>query len=262
MPSSGLTFRGLLVSEWIKFWSVRSTVVALVLAALLIVGIGVLLVAVAASSQAGPGSGAGPVTGLGLSMTGAQISVLVVAALGVVVVTGEYSSGLVRTSIASVPKRLPLLWAKAVVLTVVVVVTMGASILVAFVLSRLILTGAGVATSVGWFEVCRVLGGNLVVLVGVALAGLGIGSALRSAAVSITVIVVLLLVLPGVLAVLPSFPGHELLGEYYFANATNTLTSTSQPVAGRLMASGLAFAAWVGAFLTVGALALRARDVP
>lgn len=264
VPEHRLTFSGLVRSEWIKFWSVRSTVVSMVLAAVLMVGVGmVLAVAGAAALEEATGAArAWSARDVEVVLLGAQLAALLVAAVGVIAITGEYSTGAIRTSLAVVPRRLPVLWAKATVLAVVVPLVLGAAVLVTFFAAQAIMsTGAG-GVGIGDPEVLRLLLGNVVVLTGTALAGLGLGAVLRSTAGAVCTILGLVFVLPTALMAMPAFPGKIALVQYNFGNAASALTTTSGAELGAPpVAAGVgAFALWTAFFLLCGAIALHRRD--
>ena len=119
-PSRGarLGFGGVIASEWIKFRTVRSTVWTLAITLVVMVGLS-LLVAFGVTS-AMDSSHANPAdTGLPGSVIvtlGYYFAQMTIAVLGVLTITGEYSTGMIRSTLAAVPRRLPALWAKALVL--------------------------------------------------------------------------------------------------------------------------------------------------
>ena len=264
-PEHRLTFAGLVRSEWIKFWSVRSVVWTMVAAVLCTVGLAAAISALIAATSDGSDAG-GPGGGLDISMVGAQMASLIVAAVGVIVIAGEFSTGMVRTSFTAAPRRLGVLAAKAVVLAVAVAVVLGAAVFAAFFLAQALLP-EDLTTGIGDDDVLRLLLGNVAALVGIALAGLGLGALMRNTAGAICTIVALLFVVPTVLMFLPDFSGKDTITDYYFANTTTALTTSTAGVpegmGGGLSVttSAVAFTAWVLAFLAVGALAVRRRDV-
>lgn len=260
-PGHRLTFSGLVRSEWIKFWTVRSVVVPMVVAVICTVGIGAAAAALAASvSEAHQAAG---VIGLSTSLVGAQISVLLVVAIGCAVSAGEYSTGLIRSSFSAVPRRTPVLWAKAVVVAGAVALVLGGSVIAAFFVGQLILMQEGLANSLGDAGVLQTLVGNVTVLVGVSLAGLGLGALLRSTAGAICATIGLLIVVPLVLMSLPDFTGKDLIGRYTFGGTT---TALSAPIAATregvsVGMSAVFFVAWVLLFLGCAAVVMRRRDI-
>ena len=102
------------LSEWTKLRSVRSTRWSLLAAVGGTIGLGALACAVAAHhyAQMSPGDKAS-FHPLEVNLVGVQLAQLAIGVLGVLVLTGEYSTGMIRASFTAVPKRLPVLWAKA-----------------------------------------------------------------------------------------------------------------------------------------------------
>ncbi|MEZ0166383.1 hypothetical protein AB2L27_16600 [Kineococcus sp. LSe6-4] len=261
-----VTFAGLVRSEWIKFWSVRSIVVTMVVSFVAVVGIGVLtsfatraLFADVAGAQAMAAQG---FDGVGASLTGAQMGTLIVAAVGVIVIAGEFSTGMIRTSVVTAPRRLGVIAAKAVVLAVNVAVVTGVAVLLAFLLGQAVLDTRGLGASLGDEGVGRALLGNVAMLVGVALAGLGVGALLRNAAGGICTVVAAIFVVPLLLLPIPQSWGGDHVRELWFSNTYLNATTVSQSES--YLSAGLGFGVflvWVAVLLGLGALALRSRDV-
>jgi ABC-2 type transport system permease protein len=93
----------------------------LLLAVVLMIGLGALLAGIAASQPRGLDAGA---TAISTSLTGTFFAQLSIGVLGVLLISGEYSTGMIRASLAVVPARLPMLWAKLVVCAGAVFLTM------------------------------------------------------------------------------------------------------------------------------------------
>ncbi|WP_432521414.1 ABC transporter permease [Kineococcus sp. SYSU DK006] len=261
-----VTFGGLLRSEWIKFWSVRSIVVTMAVAFVAIVGLGVLLAWATASSFADPetaqqmaAQGFDPVSA---SLQGAQMASLIVAAVGVIVIAGEFSTGMIRTSFAAAPGRLGVYAAKAVVLAVSVAVVMGVGVLLAFLLGQAVLEREGVGASLGDENVVRALLGHVAMLTGFALSGLAVGALLRNSAGAICTVLAAIFVVPLLLMAVPESWGGETIREYYFTNTTINALGVTDQSAYLEPAAGLAlFAVWIAVLLGLGALVLKKRDV-
>ncbi|HYN71547.1 MAG TPA: ABC transporter permease, partial [Nakamurella sp.] len=92
-----------LLSEWTKFRSLRSTVSTLLIAVVLMIGLGAMFAAITASQTTGFEPGA---TAISTSLTGTFFAQLAVGVLGVLLITGEYSTGMIRSSLTVVPSRL------------------------------------------------------------------------------------------------------------------------------------------------------------
>jgi ABC-2 type transport system permease protein len=137
-------------SEWTKLWSLRSTRWTLLVAILGMAGLGPLIATIQMNrwNHMGPGDRLhfNPInTGLG----GYHFAQLAIGVLGVLVLSGEYSTGQIRSTFMAVPKRLPVLWAKAGTFATVTFVLMLISGLVAFLASQSILTQHHVQTTLG-----------------------------------------------------------------------------------------------------------------
>jgi ABC-2 type transport system permease protein len=162
---------------------------------------------------------------------GALVAQLVLAVLGVLVFTGEYGSGMIRLSIAVVPRRLMLLWAKLSVFSAVVIPLTLVTSVVAFQLGDLVWQAHRGLRSVGFGDprVTRIVVGSGLVVAVTAICGLAIGAIIRSTAGSIATIVGIFFVLPilaslalprgeaGLARFLPSNAGDALWGSVYDA---------------------------------------------
>ena len=101
-------------SEFTKFRSLRSTVWTLLAAVVLMTGIAALFSAVTASQHHAPGPPGQPGAGIhpvSTSLNGITFAVIAFGVLGVLMMSGEYGTGMIRASLTVVPRRLPVLWA-------------------------------------------------------------------------------------------------------------------------------------------------------
>ena len=193
-------------SEWFKLRTLRSTTWILGTTALLVVGIGGLESGFAAS-QWGTAAGAAErplfdptVT----SLLGLLVGQLAIGVLGVLVVSAEHASGMIRSTLAAVPRRGAVLAAKAVVFTAVALVVGECSSFAAFGLGQWLLAGrAPHATLANVVALRSVVGGGLYLAV-LGLLALGIATVIRHTAGSISAYVSILFVLPLIVQVLPA----------------------------------------------------------
>ncbi len=195
-------------SEWSKLWSLRSTAYGLAAAAIAMIGLGLIFSAVQASSgghtaSGGPGSTAGTFDPVATSLGGLFLAQLIIAVLGVLLMSGEYSTGAIRSTLAAVPRRLPVLWAKGTVFAGATVVLMAAASMAAFLGGQALLSGKHLGVSLSDPGVLRAVLGAALYLTIVALFGLGLGALLRRTAAAIAAAVGLLLVLPLLANALP-----------------------------------------------------------
>ena len=222
-----VTFPRVMKSEWIKMRSVRSIVLTLLASALVVVGIGVLAAAVKSGSVSGPPGGGGPPVGddsTGISLAGVQLAQLIVAILGVLLVTSEYSTGSIHGTLAAVPKRWPVLMAKVVVFGATTFVVELVAVIVAFFAGQAVLGTAGV--SLGDTGVLQAVLGAAVYLTGTGLLGVALGFLLRSTASGIAVAVAAFFLLPGILGLFSAGVQQDIR-PYLPSSAGTSLTSVT-----------------------------------
>ena len=192
-------------SEWTKLWSLRSTRWSLLAAVVAMGGLGILISALRMNrwSEISPADRASfnPVE---VSLGGVNLAQLAVGVLGVLVISGEYSTGSIRSSFAAVPRRLPVLWAKAGVFAVVIFALMLPAALLSFFVSQAILSSHHVQTSLIHPHVARAVIGAALFLAVVGLLGLAFGALLRNTAGGISTLFGVMFVLPPLNALLPS----------------------------------------------------------
>ena len=173
-------------------------------------------------------------------------------------VAGEYSTGMIRSTLAAVPQRLPVLWGKAIVFGGVTLVSMLVAALAAFFGGQAILGTQGVSL----FDtgVLRAVVGAAVYLTGVGLLGLALGALLRGTAAAIGALFGGMLVVPGLFPLLPS-SWNDTVGPYLPSHAGESFMSVT-PSAGMLGPwAGLAvFAGYIVAALAAAAILLKRRD--
>ena len=199
--ASGISTVGLLRSEWIKLRSLRSTFWAY--AATIIVGVGFsLLFAVSVSDLNGVPADSAAGIALGTSTLGLTFAQLPIAVLGVLVISGEYSTGMIRSTLTAVPKRLPALWAKAAVFSAVTFVVGLVLTFASYFASAPILAAKGITTSLADPGLALGLAGGALFLAFVGVISLGIGTMLRSSAGGIATAIGLLLLAPIILSLL------------------------------------------------------------
>ncbi|GAB7192706.1 ABC transporter permease [Kineococcus sp. NUM-3379] len=260
-PEHRLTFAGMVRSEWVKFWSVPSVVWTMVGAVVVTVGFGALL-SWGVSTDLDDAGAPPEMDFTTLSLVGAQFATLIVAAVGAITIAGEYSTGMIRTTLTAAPRRVAALAAKALVLALNVLVVMAVAVFAAFSVGQAIFGTVDAGASLGDDGVLRAVLGTIGMLVGVALAGLGLGTLMRNSAGAICTMAALLLVVPGLLLLVPESWGGDVLRTYFFANTANAFTMVTVPEDSLSLGPAIAwFTAWVLAFLGLGALRMSRRDV-
>ena len=175
------TFLDAVHSEWTKLRSVRSTYWALIVAAILGIGIGALISGVSAHHYATDPPVRQNWNPADRSLRSLAIAQLAFAILGVMVVSGEYSTGMIRTSLAAVPKRARFLAAKALVWGPVALVAGEIISFVTFLVGQALISGNAPSTTLGGHDVLRaVVGAGLYLAVlGVLGSALGVLAAAR-----------------------------------------------------------------------------------
>ena len=194
------------VAEWTKLRSVRSTRWSLLAAVLLTIGFPVLASFVVGAhwSHMDPQERAHRHP-LDIALVGVDISQLALGVLGVLVMTAEYSTGMIRASFTAVPKRLPVLWAKAGVFAAVALVLMAPSTIAAFYSSQAILNRHHILqTSFSSPGVARAVVGGALYLTVVGVFALGLGAIVRNTAGGIALFAAIMFVIPPLMNVLPT----------------------------------------------------------
>ena len=262
-PAYRVTGRRVLRSEWAKLWSLRSTWITLGLGLLFLVGFGVIAAArykssVTSGRQLDPDFA--DATAVSLSLFGVVLAQLALGVLGVLVTAGEYSTGMIRSTLAAVPRRLPVLWSKAAVFGLVALVLGAVGAFVAFLIDGGILSGTQAALTMSDGGVVRSLLGAALYLGLVGVIGAALGSLLRSVAGGISVLVAALMILPGLISLLPT-SWHNAVQPYLPSVAGESMFSlhhgahTLSPGAGLLV-----FLAWTALALAAAAWRLVRSD--
>jgi ABC-2 type transport system permease protein len=231
-------------SEWTKLWSLRSTRWSLLLAVVAMTGLGIVFGAVQMAhwSQMSERDRA-TFNPIDTSLGGWHIAQLAIGVLGVLVISGEYSTGMIRSSFGAVPKRLPVLWAKAAVYGAVGFALMLPSALIVFFVTQVILRQHHVQTTIGAPHVLRAVVGCALFLTITGLLGLALGSLVRNTAGGIATFAGVMFVLPGISAILPNSWGDSV--DPYLPLSAGTAILQIQPDSSSL-------APWTGLLLFLG----------
>jgi len=198
------TFADALRSEWTKLRSVRSTFWALTITVVLGVGLGAAISAAAAHGYAKSGA-AGKLSWdpTALSLDGIGIATLAIAVLGVLFISSEYSSGMIRASLIAVPKRGRVLAAKSLVFAGVTFVVGEVISFTAFFVGQSLISGHAPHATLGDPGVARAVVGAGLALTALAVLSVAAGAVLRHPAAGIACMVAVLFVLPGIAQALP-----------------------------------------------------------
>jgi energy-coupling factor transporter ATP-binding protein EcfA2 len=191
-----------------------------------------------------------------------QLAQLAIGVLGVLVITGEHSTGMIRSTFMAVPKRLPVIWAKLAVFCSVTFVLMLAASFVAFLATQPILQQHGLDKTLGDPHALRAVIGAALYLTVIGALGVGLGTLVRNTAGGIAAFVGILFVLPGITALLPHATA-ESVNRFLPLNAGSAvLTSTFESFHHHLSpwAGFAVFCLYVAVTIAVAAIALVRRD--
>lgn len=194
-------FTDILRSEQCKLLSVRSTFWTLLAAAVFNIGLAALL-AIVLPGQISPSDLAG-VDPVRVSLGGIHLSQIAFGVLGVLVITSEYGTGMIRATIAAVPQRRLLLAAKVIVFSATALIVGVLTSFAAFFTFQGFLTGDSLSASLGDPGVLRAVTGGGLFLTVLGLLGLGLGAIIRSSAGAIAAVFGLLFVPPFLVDLLP-----------------------------------------------------------
>ena len=204
-----------------------------------------------------------------LTLTGVELGQALVAILAVLVISGEYISGMIRTTLAAMPHRATVLAAKAVTLTGVVAAAGTVAVLGSLLAGRLILPGHGFTAARGYPALSladgptlRAAVGSILYLALIALLSLGVATVVRDSATSIGVVLGLLYLVPIISQVIGNPHWQRLLQQIGPMSAGLAIQATTDlrslpisPWAGLGVTAG-----WAAAALLAGGLLLRMRD--
>ena len=196
------TFAGVLAGEWIKLVSLRSTwwVLAATVAVTALVSFAAAMSLNVMADDPMMAPALETMQGAQVVASGYQIGAVAIAVLGALVVTGEYSTGMVRSSFAAVPTRTPVLAAKAIALTLVTTAVATASLAVSYLVTLPQMSRYDLVPPLDELATWQMFGGAAYFLVVAAVFSLAVGVLLRSTAGAVTVALSVLLLLPSILA--------------------------------------------------------------
>ncbi|PJJ65540.1 ABC transporter permease subunit [Compostimonas suwonensis] len=256
-----LSFGGVLRSEWIKMRSLRSTVWSYVIIIAISIGMAALM-----SSTAGSFASEVPASEyntfvLQASTFGIFFGQLVAAVLGVLVISGEYSTGMIRSTLTAVPGRLAALWAKAIVFAVATFVVGLVSVGLSLVIAAPILGGFGIEADLSDPALYGSLVSAAAYLALMGVLSLGIGTVLRAGAGGIAASLGLILVVPIIVSMIPADWASDL-SPYLPSNAGQEMFGLSSMGGGNLEVwqDWLVVLGWVAVSMIGAAVALKRRD--
>ncbi len=247
-------------SEWTKLRSQPSAAWSLLTAVAFIVGFGALysLLRVTRPPHSPAEMASFDPTAVGLA--GVQLAQVAVGVLGVLLITGEYATGLIRTSLVAVPRRLPVLWAKGIVFALTTLAVCLPATLAAFLVGQSILSARRLDITLGHPGVARAVFGSALYLTAVGLLGLGLGALLRNTAGATAALFGVLFGLQIVVSFLPATLADQV-SRYLPTPAGVAITSVRPDPAslGPWAGFGL-FCLYTAVMLVLAAWRLRRRD--
>ncbi|WP_394428035.1 ABC transporter permease [Streptomyces sp. SGAir0957] len=249
-----VTARRVLYAEWHKFRTLRSTWWTLGLATATVVGMGLVM------GRTYDGGDA-DVDAVLLTLFGSQLSQICVAVLGILTTANEYATGLVRATMAAVPRRLPVLWSKAGIFTACAFTLTFATNVVTFLLAQIWLSDTDKALSLTDSGVVGALAGNAAGVTLLGLIALGLGALCRSIPAAIGAFVGLVMILPEVLGAIDNDLVQGAV-KYFPARSAESLGTVTRLAGHHTPAVGLlCLLGWAAAVLAGAALLLKRRDV-
>lgn len=250
-------------AEWTKLHTAPGTGWVLLVAVSATVGLSWL------ASAAVGFQGGGLQDPVKISLIGVQAGQAIFALFGVLIITGEYSSGMIRSTLSAMPRRWTMLAAKAAMLTGLALPAGVLAVLGSIVVGRFILPGNGFTTSLGFPPLSladpptmRAAAGSVIYLALIALLGLGIATLVRDSAVAVGAVLGLLYLLPILTQVVGDPEWKRLLQQIAPTTAGLAIQSTvdleSLAISPWLGLGVLA--AWAAGAMLAAAAVLQLRD--
>jgi ABC-type transport system involved in multi-copper enzyme maturation permease subunit len=257
-----VTQAGVFRSEWTKLYSLRSTRWSLLAAAAMTIGFGIIASAANVSRwtsmTAAEKASFDP---LATSLLGIRFGVLAIGVLGVLLIAGEYTTGMIRTTMAAVPERLPVIWGKTGVFALVTFVIAVPAAFIAFFAGQAILSGQHIQIAFSHSGVPGAVLGSAVYLTLAGLFAMGLGAIMRNSAAGIATFAGIMFVIPPLISILPASIADSI-SPYLPSNAGDAMMSIGQHAHTLSPGAGLAvFAGWVAATIGAAAVLLVRRDV-
>ncbi len=249
-------FPNVLRSEFTKLRSVRSTYWTLFAAVLFTIGLAAIGAIFASGNYAHfnvrEKADFNPTR---LSLVGVNLAQIAIGVLGVLVITSEYATGMIRATLGAVPQRRTVLAAKAIVFAATALVIGTVASFVAYFVGQAILSGQHLQSSIGDPEVLRAVFGGGLYLAAIGLLGLGLGAIIRVSAGAISALFGILFVLPIISTVALPQSWQDTINPYLPGDAGRQIFAVQHS------ATSLAPWAGFGVFCLYAAVALAAAAV-
>ena len=260
-----MTGVGLMRAEWTKIRSVQSTVWSLVAFVVVAIGFSTLISAVISNSWNKPGNGPNHVKLLTdptaiLFGAGFGIGQLAICVLGVIIITSEYSTGAIRSSLLAVPRRLPMLAAKALVWTLLDLLASAITVFAVFYITTAILS-SHISIGLSAPGVTKAVIGAILYLTVLGLFALAIGGLIRHTAGAIATVIALVIVIPPLVGLIPGTIANHV--HEYMPTVAGVLVAQTSEQAGDVLSGWQGFGvfcAWTAVLLAACAWLLVKRD--
>jgi len=250
-PSHRWTFGRQLRSEWLKFWTVRSTIWTL---SVMVVGMIGLVVLISFPMRSAVGDFMTAEEALWAPFEFAvNMGSLAVVVLAVLTITGEYRTGMIRASVTAAPRRTPVLWSKLVILFAVVLVAAAVAIVLAFALQAPIMSSLDASIDLGDAESQRRLFGNVLYLATIGAFAFAVGALLRHSAAALATVLGLMLVVESLVRGIPWEP-LEYVRPFMPSSSGYLLASSQESIdsMNAMAGHGIHLSAWGGYAVLVG----------
>lgn len=257
-------FGRLLRSEWTKLRSVRSTAWSLVILVIAAIGLNTLIVAVTIASWNTTSAAqkhiyaADPTGFLVPALALAEIPLCV---LGVMLMTSEYSTGMIRASVLAVPRRIPMLAAKAAVLAALALVVGELIGFASYLIAQRII-GGRLPESLGDLSTLRAVAGVGLYFAVLSLFSLAAGTLIRHTGAAITAVVGFLIVVGQLAGLIPGSAGQHI--QAYLPAPAGLLITHAHQESSDLMSPWQGFGVfclWTVLLLGAATYLLKRRDV-
>jgi ABC-type transport system involved in multi-copper enzyme maturation permease subunit len=264
-PGTSASWTGVLRSEWTKIRSVQSTMWSLAAYVVVAIGFSTIVATVLSSVWDRPKQADSHVqlhvdpTGV-LFGSGFFLAQLALCVLGAMVMTSEYSTGAIRSSLLAVPGRVPMLAAKAVVFAALTFVVSAVTVFAIFFITTAILS-SHITITLGQPGVLRATFGAIVYLTVLGLFALAIGGIIRHTAGAITTVIGVVLVVPIIVSLIPGTVANHIHG--YLPSVAGALAGQTVEASGDVLSpwQGLGvFVLETAILLGVAAWMLKRRD--
>ncbi|MFC1417726.1 ABC transporter permease [Streptacidiphilus cavernicola] len=251
-------FADVLFSEFWKLRSVRSTrwtLVAAVAANVVLAALAAVFLPSRLSAQ-----DMASVDPIRLSLAGLHLSQIAIGVLGVLTITSEYGTGMIRTTLTAVPRRRAMLAAKTLAFAATALLAGVVACFAAYFAFQAFVSRGPLVSSIGDPGIVRAVAGGGVYLAVLGLLGLGLGAVLRSSAGAIATLFGLLFV-PVILLDLLPHTWRTTIGPYLPMNAGDAIYSLHPEAGGLNAAGGLGvLGLYAAAALVLGFTVIKHRD--